>query len=370
MEKFNSNLSQLLTTIKSLYPNQSKLIDKHYDLTEESDKYLLEFWNNCKDKGNDISTKNEIIFSKHSIILVNVDFNTIWNDENLQDAEKDNIWKIIQSLWIFAFQYIKDQDLKSILKSFKRMGQNRDALDEESRAFMDIIDSLTDKFANMDVSGNDEEFKDVDGSGNESSSGFGFDFNIPELLNGEIGKIAQEIAADIDPNDLDLSNKEELVKNLMSGNFDEENDKSGVVKLVKNISDKIHNKIESGQIDKDKIMKEAEKIMKQFGGKNKNAMSMFSNMMKSQMGKNMSDEEKELFNQATQIIQNGGKIMNTNPQQLKSKLALRTTRDRLLKKLEEKKAKQALEQTNNGNKNTTSTNASKNAQNNKKSNKK
>lgn len=342
MEKFNSNLIQLLTTIKSLYPNQTKLIDKHYDLTEQSDKYLIEFWNNCKDKGNDISTKNEIIFSKHSIILVNVDFNTIWNDENLQEAEKDNIWKIIQSLWIFAFQYIKDQDLKSILKSFKKMGENRNALDEESRAFMDIIDSLTDKFANMDVSGNDEEFKDVDGSGNESSSsGFGFDFNIPELLNGEIGKIAQEIAADIDPNDLDLSNKEELVKNLMSGNFDEENDKSGVVKLVKNISDKIHNKIESGQIDKDKIMKEAEKIMKQFGGKNKNAMSMFSNMMKSQMGKNMSEEEKDLFNQATQILQNGGKVMNTNPQQLKSKLALKSTRDRLLKKLEEKKAKQA-----------------------------
>ncbi len=337
MDKFNTNLTQLLNTIKRLYPEQIPNIDKHYNLSDATDKYLLEFWENCKEKGNDISTKNEIIFSKHSTILINVDFNKIWNDESLQDNEKDNIWKIIQSLWIFAFQYIKDQDLKSILKTFKNLGENRDSLDEESKAFLNIIDSLTDKFAKADISGNDtDEFKE---DGNESS-GFGFDFNIPELLDGEIGKIAKEIAEEIDPNDLDLSNKEELVKNLMSGNFDEENDKSGVVKLVKNISEKIHNKIESGQIDKDKIMKEAEKIMKQFGGKNKNPMSMFSNIMKSQMGKNMSEEEKDLFNQAAQIIGNGGKVMNTNPQQLRSRMALKSTRERLLKKLEEKKAKQ------------------------------
>jgi hypothetical protein len=341
MDKFNTNLTQLLNTIKRLYPEQIPNIDKHYNLSEATDKYLLEFWENCKDKGNDISTKNEIIFSKNSIILVNVDFNKIWNDESLQDSEKDNIWKIIQSLWIFAFQFIKDQDLKSILKTFKKLGENRDSLDEESKAFLNIIDSLTDKFAKADISGNDtDEFKE---DGNESS-GFGFDFNIPELLDGEIGKIAKEIAEEIDPSDLDLSNKEELVKNLMSGNFDEENDKSGVVKLVKNISEKIHNKIESGQIDKDKIMKEAEKIMKQFGGgKNKNPMSMFSNIMKSQMGKNMSDEEKDLFNQAAQIIGNGGKVMNINPHQLRNKMALRTTKERLLKKLEEKKAKKLLE---------------------------
>ena len=83
MDKFNTNLSQLLNTIKRLYPDQTANIDKHYDLTGQTDKYLLEFWENCKDKGNDISTKNEIIFSKNSIILVNVDFNKIWNDERV-----------------------------------------------------------------------------------------------------------------------------------------------------------------------------------------------------------------------------------------------------------------------------------------------
>ncbi len=116
MEKFNQNLSQFIDIIKKNYPSQKELIEKHYTFDNNTgDKYLKEFLDSCTKIGDDISTKNEIIFSKGSNVLVSVDFYSIWNDESLSEEQRNNIWKYLQTLYIFAFEYIKDQDFKTIL---------------------------------------------------------------------------------------------------------------------------------------------------------------------------------------------------------------------------------------------------------------
>ncbi len=128
----------------------------------------------------------------------------------------------------------------------------------------------------------------------------------------------------------------------MSGNFDDENDKSGVSKLVKKITNKVKDKIESGEIDQDKLKEEAMGIMKKFMGGKKGKpgkmMDAFKNMMGAQ---NMSEEEKEMFNQATKILESGGKMMGMKPQQMENRMKLKSTKERLLKKLADKKAKEA-----------------------------
>ena len=76
MDKFNENLEQFLTNLSKI---TNKDYAQHYDFKEPGDKYLQEFYNNCKNLGNDIANKDEIIFSEENTILEHVDFNEIWN---------------------------------------------------------------------------------------------------------------------------------------------------------------------------------------------------------------------------------------------------------------------------------------------------
>lgn len=334
MEKFNQNLSQFIDIIKKNYPSQKELIEKHYTFDNNTgDKYLKEFLDSCTKIGDDISTKNEIIFSKGSNVLVNVDFYTIWNDESLSEEQRNNIWKYLQTLYIFAFEYIKDQDFKTILKQIKKLGTNTSDLDAETKTFMNIIDSLSEKYTKKKDDENEKE--------NEETSGP--NFVPPELFNGAIGDLAKEIAEEIDPSKIDLEDPSKLLKDLLSGNFDENNDNSGLVDLVKNITNKIQDKLSSGKLDESKLFNEAQNVMNTFAKTSKKSnkpVNIFEAMMKSGMMNNfnMDAENQDLFNQASSIINNNN-VTNITPQQIQSKANLKNTRDRLRKKLENKKKK-------------------------------
>ncbi len=336
MEKFNSNLQQFLDVIKKNYPDQTASIDSHYDFSESNDIYLREFIEICKTIGNDISTKNEIIFSKNSLVLEGVDFYTIWNDENLSDEQRENIWKYLQTLYIFAFEYVKDADFKSIMREFKKIGSDYSKLDQESQTFVNMIESLTEKYKNKSMEEDDDNEQDED-NGNS--------FAPPDIFGGMIGDLAKEIVNEIDPSSLNLEDPNKLLGNLLSGNFDEENDDSGIMNLVKNITGKIQDKITSGSLDETQLFNEAQNVMKNFskkGGKGMgipgmgNPMEMFGNIMKSGMMDNMDEESKNIVNQASNIL-NKGVPTNVNPSKLQSQAKLKTTRDKLRKRLEEKK---------------------------------
>ena len=94
---------------------------------------------------------------------------------------------------------------------------------------------------------------------------------------------AKEIAEEIDPEKINLDNPAELLKNLMSGNL--ENDTSGLMNLVSNITSKMHDKISSGDIDENKLFNDAKKVMSNFNNSNLGGNNMFSNLF-SQMSNN------------------------------------------------------------------------------------
>ena len=331
MEKFNDNLKQFVSIIKTNYPGQQAKIDEYYNFDSVNDRYLNEFVEICKTIGNDISTKNEIIFSKGSVVLKNIDFYLIWNDENLSDDQRENIWKYLQTLYIFAYEHIRESDFKSIMKEFKKLGSDRSTLDEETKTFIDIIESLTDKYQKGDNS-IEEEDDDKENDGG---------FTAPDLFGGVIGDLAKEIVNEIDPSEINIENPTEILNNLLSGNFDENNDTSGIANLVKNITGKIQDKITSGDINEADLFGEAQNMMKNFskGSKMKgmgNMGEMFSNMMKAGMASGLDGEAADIFKEASNIIDKGMPT-NVTPAQLQSKAKLKSTRDRLRKKLEEKK---------------------------------
>jgi hypothetical protein len=350
MEKFNKCLVEFLKVISNNYPSQVSNINVIYEYENDDEKvqpklknvekHLENFLKNCNGKGDDISSKNEIIFAKDNIILDGINFYDIWNDDKLDDKQRENIWKYLHSLYLHAYEYHSEKDFRSLLKELKRLSKSSEhELSEEERTFLNIIECLT-------IEKKVEKNKDkVDSDDEEETSGFG-GFNINEikdtfetmqneLFQGQIGALAKEIADEIDINKLNLDNPMAILKSVVSGSFDENNDESGVSSLVKNISNKVQNKLATGELDENKLYEEAKTVINKFSkltgqgkgkGKGGNPMATILNKMmkKAETGEQM--DESELMNMAKNMLPRN--MMN-----------MMSTRDRLKKKLEEKNKK-------------------------------
>ena len=380
MEKFNNNLKQFTEQIIKLFPEQKEQLNKYYNFDNLlEDKYLHMFYSNCMGKGDDISSKNEIIFSEESVLLENINFFAIWNSDRITDENKENIWKYLHTLYIFAYETVKERDIKTILKELKNISSDSENLDEDTKTLLNIIDSLTGKYTD----GVELDSDDEDEPSDESST-----FAAPELFNGVIGDLAKEIAGEINTDDLNLDNPAQLLKDLMSGNFDENDDKSGIVNLVKNITSKIQSKLSKGTLDESQLFTEAQNVMKTFSNGNK---SGGSNPMENILSKLMSgmggaggmpgmeglaglagmpgmeglaglagmpgmeglagvegfagmdnveateENDTDVVNAVQQLINNGGKGNNVSSNQVKNNVNKQRTRDRLKKKLQDKK---------------------------------
>lgn len=390
MEKFNQTLQEFLKVIETNYPNQTESIRAHYTFeNKETQQYAQEFLQQCQGQGKDLAYQNEILFSKDSIVLKHVNFHEIWNDESLTDAQRDNIWKYLHAIYLFAVEAVEGQSFRSLLRQWKTVNESNQT--EQMRTFLTIVDFMKDKPLPKKPESDDDDEDEV-----EDDEGSGL-FNIPELIDGPIGSLAREIAAEFKPEDIKLDNPAELLQNLMSGNFNEDDDKSGLVSMMKRIAAKIQDKVSSGDFQESTLIEEAQKIMKSFGdiqdkpGKGKKGkknakksaiqkmfatmMSNVMNKMKSEMSEsetaqmnemmsqmgispnaapdqmpnidqllqamggskeNLSEPDRQLYEESMKAITQGAKS-GVNPAKLRSHMDLKSTRDRLRRKLEEKK---------------------------------
>ncbi len=317
MDRFNENLELFLTNLSKITNNEKFL--KYYDFTNPGDKYLLEFYENCKNINNDIANKDEIIFSEEIKILKGVNFNSIWNMDDLTDENRNIIWNYLHTLYIFAYEYVKEVDLKNLLKELKNMHSDNESLDQETKTLLNIVDSLTNKYK--------DHIEEIDESDNSEKNNMSFE--LPGIFNGAIGNLAKEIAEEIDVNSIDLDDPSALLKNLLSGDFDQENDESGLMGLVKNISEKIQNKITTGDINESDLVSDAEKVMNNFSS-GKNGMPDLGNL--GNLG-NMGDFGSMFNNIMSNMnnVQRGAAKTNISRQQTSLE-----TKNRLKKKLEEK----------------------------------
>merc|ERR1712100_668653 len=108
--------------------------------------------------------------------------------------------------------------------------------------------------------------------------------------------------------------------------------------LVKDISGKIQNKISSGDLNEEQLLSEAQNMMQSFSGNGKfpdlgkqfgggmdfNPMNMFNNMMKSGMMDNLQGDDKNIVDDAKNIINNNG-YSGVTPHDLKKKSQLKST---------------------------------------------
>jgi general stress protein YciG len=286
MSKFNQCLSDFLDILKTNYPSQKETIERNYsDLRKVEDgesgetrfvcgeRHLEEFLENCRNKGDDISTKNEIIFSKDIVLLPSVDLYSVWNDESLTDSQRENIWKYLHTLYLYAFEEQSDKDFKTILKELKKMSKKgMDSLSEDERTFMNIIDTISrEKKVQKDIETGDAEEEDGEDDGGAFED-IGADMKDlfesiqNQLFEGQIGILAKEIFDELDLKKMKIDDPVSFLKNILTGNIDENDDSNGLSGMIKSITNKIKSKLESGEIDKDKLFEETQSVIDKFQG--------------------------------------------------------------------------------------------------------
>ena len=407
MNKFNKCLAEFLDVLKQNYPGQKESIEKYYSNLRKSDgdgvddgvdadatiryicgrRFVDEYIANCKGKGDELSTKNEIIFSRNSVLLHSVDLYSIWNDEGLLDSQRENIWKYLHTLYLYGVECQLDKDFKTVHRGIKDAIKRGKTLNEKEKTFMNIIDAISrekkiekeldngadDSDDNDDADGMGSAFGDIGEDMKELFESIG-----SHIFDGQIGTLAKEIMDEIDLDKLKLTDPIGFVKNIISGNMNGLDGNPEFASVVKNIVSKLQAKLESGAIDKDKLMQETQAVFEKFqkmgfddsdgeedtengGGKKKKnkkkknpIMNMMSNMMKkagkgsvnegdlSDLMKKMggSAEDMELFTTMMKEMGGSGGLNNmAKAMGLGSggRMSNRMSqRDRLKKKLEER----------------------------------
>jgi hypothetical protein len=97
------------------------------------------------------------------------------------------------------------------------------------------------------------------------------------MFNGsKIGDLAKEIAGDLNVEKIvkeNQGNPGEILKNLFSGGGGDGDSKFNIMNVVENISSKINNKISTGDLKEEDLMKEAQNMMSSMQGN-----SLFGNL--------------------------------------------------------------------------------------------
>lgn len=365
-ENFASVMKDFTCDLKTTFPEYAHIWWIYGDKT--TDEGWKDLYSYClkvyPESFFDILYQNDGIFkegdgnNKNTFFLPRVDFKKLYYCEGVSEKTQQSIWKYLQLILFMVIGNVKDKS-----EFGKTMNMFEGVDEEELQSKMtEAMSGLGDFFKNMEKSGTEgvgdqtqndmnnifEEFEKHmhdDENPNSSSS------TIPEMPNpedlknhlkglfgGKLGSLAQELMEElqedlqeslgINPDEIDQSSDPaDILKKLMR-----HPDK--LMKLVQKIQNKFQQKMSSGDLSQEELMKEAAEMlrkMKDMGGSSKQMNEMFRNMAQN-MG-------------AGGAI---GKNMKVDTNRLDRLLKSQDIKDRLRSKLDKKKMKQenfVLEQT-------------------------
>ena len=263
----------------------------------------------------DILYQNESIFTDNEIntvFLPNIDFSHLWK-QDISDNTKTIIWKYLQLILFTTINGESNgQSFGETAKLFEAIneGELKKKLEETMEQMNDIFDMSN----NENLFGHDVSNINVDDLPNPED----LHSHINDMLKGNLGKLAAEITEEtMQDFNTDISGVDsvgDIFQNLFKN-------PGKLMNMIKKVGDKLDNKLKSGELKESELMKEAmdlmEKMEKMPGMKN------MKNMM-SQMG----------------MPNMGNNKMNTGAMsgQLKQNFKSAKQKERMLKKLEQRRA--------------------------------
>ena len=315
---FNKELTKFLKYLNTIIPKENNyriLQDIHND--NNNTKYLINFWSNIENNSTLLCEHNEFLFSKEYNLLNEPYILSIYeynNHESMTIDNKNKLWEYLEFMYLYTYSYKSNIDeLNSKLNNMNNELDNKEN-SETLKSWLAIVDNIKNNKKRIEDSKNMKDDDELEGDNNN--------FNIPNLnlpkidkemfdkfgeysnqiTEGPIGKLAKDIANDIDLND--FSNPTELLSSLCSGNLED----NKLMSLINTVGGKLQNKLNTNDINQEDLMKDASNIVNSFS-------TMFNN------GNNDTNNSN-----------------NTNTNKYKNRKQS-STRERLLKKLEEKKNK-------------------------------
>ena len=273
-ENFKTLAKDFIDDLTNVFPEYDFYWSKwgNTDITNEELKELLD---HCAkvypERFFDILYQNEDIFAENSDIntyfLPRMDFRILFNSEGLSENSKKVLWKYLQ-LMLFTIVGSVD-DKKSFGESaniFDGIDENvlQEKLEETMKNIGNVfekMDTLKQKVNKMEGTTEDNEETNTGETPNPRAA---FE-NLPnmenlqshlkQLFDGKIGKLAKELAEEVADEFKDVvggddENPQNMIKNLMKN-------PNKIKNLMKTVSGRLDEKMKSGEISKDELMKEA-----------------------------------------------------------------------------------------------------------------
>jgi len=275
-DEFRSSVVDFTKDLTTTFPEYSVLIEKWSDENTNDDDYQKLFEYCLKiypERFFDILNQDVSIFSEESNVNVSffpgLNFKTLYNCEGVSDKTRETVWKYLQVVLLILVKSMKNKmNFGDAMDIFNKMdvsdlqGQLETTVLNVSKFFNDVESKEENK---------DEENKDESTPSANTKSPLPNVEDIREhlqfLFNGKIGKLAKELADDM---------SSDLAETFGSG-LDNVNSTADVLSalmknpeklggIVNTVKDKLANKMESGDITKEELMKEASEMMNKMQG--------------------------------------------------------------------------------------------------------
>jgi hypothetical protein len=237
-----------------------KALHKETKETLISNEEIISLYKHClavyPERFFDIIYQNEEIFTKSEMnteFLPGIEFSELWS-QNITDNTKQVIWKYLQVILLTVISSVKDKSrFGDTAKLFEAIDEN-----ELKQKLEETIEQMQNMFS-FDADGNMEGMNDVsninlDGVPNAED----IHSHLDSMMGGKLGTLAKEIAEET-AKDLDINLEEtEDVGQVFQKLFKNPGKLMGI---VKNVGDKLEDKLKSGDLKESELIKEATEMM-------------------------------------------------------------------------------------------------------------
>lgn len=304
-EKFSTIMKDFVKDLKHTFPEYSSVMWVYGEDT--SDEGWKDLYKYCLDvypeRFFDILYKNDLIFKEdnydNTLFLPNLDFKLLYFCNGVTATTQESIWKYLQLILFTIIGSVKD---KSEFGKAMNMFEGVDE-DELQSKMTEALSDLGVFFQKMQEDSDyvfsknpSDESEPTEKEPEEMPNPEDLHNHLKGLFGGKLGSLAQELMEELtsdlkqtlglDASDFEQSsNPMDIFKKLMR-----HPDK--FMKLVQKIQGKFQDKMKSGDLSQEELMKEAGEMlqkMKEMGGNSKQMHEMFQNMAKTMggNGKNM-----------------------------------------------------------------------------------
>ena len=264
----------------------------------------------------DIFKENETLY-----FLPSINFVEIWKDEEISEKTRETIWKYLQLILFSVSKNVNSQEsFGDTAKLFEAINE-----DELKNKLEETMKDMEGWFNSGEMFGDISMNNVMDPSNinlNDLPDAEDLQNHISGLLDGKLGRLAHEIAAETaEELNVDMegaTNVGEVFQKLFKN-------PGKLMNMVKNVGSKLDEKLKSGEIKESELMKEASELMEKM--KNMPGMKNMDSLL-SKMG--------------IPGVSGAGKVnVNAMQARMKQNIRVASQKERMLRKLEQRRKERA-----------------------------